>query len=426
MSTLLPNYQFVELTPALRGEIIDLKRWAFPCEVTRDEMLSVPDVIDYQRMMGVRHGPDQALVAMHSSFGWSQFKVPGATVSVAGLSTVAVHPEHRRKGLLNAIMNQHFAHCVQRNEAFSILVASEAVIYGRYGYGRAADCFSLSLSRGAALRPVEGSTEVSVRIIDLDAKKDAELIDRIHSEAGTQGVFARSGWATRNTSALKELMLTDYPSRLSGGEETRLMLAEREGRPVGYALFRRSDIWQSWAAGTPGSNVGVKEFVASDGAVAHALWSRLLDLDLTAKIGTAITAMDDPLLNLLVDVKAAEPKLEDLLWLRLIDVAQALTARQYAADVDVVLEVSDARLPANAGRWRLRAKAFSSEVQLLPTDVDADLRLDVRELGAAYLGGVSLAALAGAGLVGFESPEVLLRAASAFQWPIAPGCSWFF
>ncbi len=141
--------------------------------------------------------------------------------------------------------------------------------------------------------------------------------------------------------------------------------------------------------------VKVRELCAPDPAAARALWGLLVDLDLTAKVEVGCLAVDDPIVHLLVDVRAAEPDWQDNLWVRLLDVPAALAGRRYAAPVDVVLEVRDAVLPANAGRWRLPGGPAGAEVAA--TDAPADLALDVRELGAAYLGGQSLAALAGAG-----------------------------
>jgi hypothetical protein len=54
------------------------------------------------------------------------------------------------------------------------------------------------------------------------------------------------------------------------------------------------------------------------------------------------------------------------------------------------------------------------------------LRLDVRELGAVYLGGGSLLALADAGLVEALDPGAIPRCATAFGWPRAPWCPWVF
>ena len=136
-------------------------------------------------------------------------------------------------------------------------------------------------------------------------------------------------------------------------------------------------------------------------------------------------ATDDPLLSLLVDVRAVVPTVKDNLWLRLVDVAAALAGRQYAADLDVVLEVSDAMLPSNAGRWRLTASALGSAA-VTRTDAEADLALDVRELGSAYLGGISLAELGASGLVTELAPGRLAQASIAFGWTQAPVANWVF
>ena len=173
----------------------------------------------------------------------------------------------------------------------------------------------------------------------------------------------------------------------------------------------------------------VREAAATDPAAAHRLWSFLVDLDLTAEVSSGMLPADDPLLHLLVDLRGALPRLTANVWVRLLDLPTALTARRYSAPLDVVLEVTDTRLPANAGRWHLEtgeAGADGYPVQVTKTGDEPDLRLDVRELGAAYLGGRSLAALASAGLVTEVTPGALLPAATAFGWPVAPVCNWVF
>jgi predicted acetyltransferase len=170
--------------------------------------------------------------------------------------------------------------------------------------------------------------------------------------------------------------------------------------------------------------VQVRELVARDPATAAALWSRLTDLDLTSRIHTDPRALDDPLLHQLVNVPAAAPRLTDRLWVRLVDLPAALAARRYQAPVDVVLEVTDALLPANAGRWRLTAGPDQARCER--TDAEPDLALDVRELGAAYLGGTGLAGLASAGLLHELRPGTLTPAAVAFGWPVPPHSGWTF
>lgn len=90
-------------------------------------------------------------------------------------------------------------------------------------------------------------------------------------------------------------------------------------------------------------------------------------------------------------------RLAHSLYVRPVEVGAALEARTYQAPVDVVFEVEDTFCPWNAGRWRLSGDAKGASCER--TADAADLTLPVRELGAAYLGGVSLASLGAAGRV---------------------------
>lgn len=165
--------------------------------------------------------------------------------------------------------------------------------------------------------------------------------------------------------------------------------------------------------------------IALDGASAHALWTALLDIDLAARVNVSKRPLDDAILSLLIDPRAPEPVVNDNLWIRLIDAPRALTQRRYAANIDVVLELTDEMLPLNAGIWRLRAEAFGTP-EITPSSAPADLRLDTRELATIYLGGVSLVALGAAGLVIELTQGALARTSAAFAWPIAPGTTWAF
>jgi predicted acetyltransferase len=154
------------------------------------------------------------------------------------------------------------------------------------------------------------------------------------------------------------------------------------------------------------------------------LWGRLADLDLMGRVETGSRPLDDPLVHQLVDLRAAAPRLGDGLWVRLVDVGAALAARTYVTELDAVIDVTDVACPQNAGRWRLRAGPAGAVCERTPDG--ADLALDVRALGSAYLGGETLAALAGAGLVTEHSPGMLARASRAFTHDIAPFSGWVF
>lgn len=410
----------VEVSAERAADVLTLDTWAFPAPQSVSELLTWASPLDWSRARALRATDRDGLAAVHASYGFARFPVPGATLAAAGLTWVGVHPEFRRRGLLTAMIGTHFADCRSRNEAVSVLTASEPAIYGRFGYGMASRTVSLTLPRGAALRPVAGSEQVSVSFEVFDTDKHLAEISELHERCGALPP-GRPGWATRETTQLQEFFADDPESLRDGFESVRILLARSPHGPSGYALFRRKLDWED---GGPAGQVSVREIAATDPATVHALWSRLLNFDLTTGVTIRLLLPDDPLLSLLVDLRAAKPRVSDNLWVRLVDVPAALAARRYAAPIDLAIAISDESLPDNAGIWRIQADAFSENVSVTRAN-DAQVTLDVRELGSLYLGGGSASALAHAGLL-TGSAEHVQQLSAAFSWPLQPGSSWIF
>ena len=167
-----------------------------------------------------------------------------------------------------------------------------------------------------------------------------------------------------------------------------------DGGPRGYALYRTKE---SWGPGGAEGTLDIREVAATDPAAHRALWRVLLGTDLVGEVSYYNLPVDDPLTRLLVDPRRAAPRLVDALFTRLVDVARALTARTYAVPVEVVLDLDDPFCPWNTGCWRLSGGPDGATCA--PTTEDADLSLDAQALGALFLGGTSLRALADAGMV---------------------------
>ncbi|WP_028047129.1 enhanced intracellular survival protein Eis [Cellulomonas sp. URHE0023] len=422
MSPLPAGYRIVEVTESRKDEFQEVDRLAFGFDATPETDALVPITLTWDRTVGVE-SPDGALASVHASFEF-QLPVPGATLPCAGLTWVGARPDQRRRGLLHAMIDAHFERSLGRGEPVSALFAAEHAIYGRFGYGSACDDVRLKLARGAVLRDVAGSDDLSVRFETADVERHTPVVDAVHRAAGT----GRPGWFTRDTAELQRRALADPPAWRDGGEPLRIVtVLDDDGAARAYATFRRKE---NWTDGGPAGTVRVREAAAVDAAASHRLWSFLLDLDLTASVESPMLPADDPLLVLLVDQRGSRPRLTDNVWVRLLDLPVALAGRRYSAPLDVVLDVTDALLPANAGTWRLttgeRDADGSWPASVVRTGADADLHIDVRELGAAYLGGRSVAAQAGAGLVVERTAGAVQATASAFAWPVAPLCSWVF
>ena len=95
-------------------------------------------------------------------------------------------------------------------------------------------------------------------------------------------------------------------------------------------------------------------------------------MDWLATLKAFLLPIDHPLLQQLRYPRRMQMRIGDGLWVRLVDVGAALSARAYGGDGPVVFEVEDAFLPENAGRWKLAAGKAER------TDEAADLALDVR------------------------------------------------
>jgi predicted acetyltransferase len=347
--------------------------------------------------------------------------VPGTTLPVAGVSAVSVLPSHRRRGVLRSLMLRQLADVAARgDEPIAVLWASETPIYARYGYGRASSNAYFRFERGdgamAATAPPDPA--LTLRLTEPGAAT-AELAKVYETVLPAQpGFFARTDdWWGR--------VLHDEPEARHGFSPLRCLLAEDGSGVRGYALYATADRWDE-ATGLPDCRLTVREVMAADPAAGAALWHSLLTRDLVSTVTAELRSPDDPLLYQLLDQRRARVQVSDGVWVRVIDLPGALTGRGYARPVDVVLEVTDTLLTGNAGRWRLRAGAPGADVSCERTDQAADLALDIRELGAAYLGGTRLGTLAAAGLVTELRPGALVGLSAAMTWDPAPWCPQIF
>jgi predicted acetyltransferase len=151
-----------------------------------------------------------------------------------------------------------------------------------------------------------------------------------------------------------------------------------------------------------------------------ALWRYLLDIDLTTKISSPMRAVDEPLRFLLADSFQPRISIEDGIWLRLVDVPQALAGRRYAIDGRLVLRVRDAFCPWNAGQFELDGGPDAAQCE--GCDTSPDLELDAADLASTYLGGNTFRVLWEAGRITELRPGAVARADAMFGTSRAPWC----
>jgi len=400
---------------------------------TDEELRHDQAIFEFDRTLAAFDGADLVGTATTLTF---QMSVPGECASVAGVTAVSVLPSHRRRGILSSLMHRQLADIRDRGEAVAALFASEAGIYGRYGYGAATGELDLTIRHGegllsapaAAPAAVAGGPAVAAGQGRTDGALRLRIAEPRHATAELAKVFAgvldsRPGLPARDD-RWWDFILWDPEHRRSGSSPLRCVIAEDDAGPRGYALFSAKPEWDQH--GNPCGVLQVRELMATDAAAHAAVWNDLLSRDLVGEVRAPSRPVDEPLLFLLADRRKARPRIADGLWIRLISVPDALTQRRYSCAVDVVIEVADKLLPENAGRWRLRAAgpagAASDRATCERTSAAADVILPVQSLGAAYLGGTRLGALAGAGLAEQARPGALAALSAALSWDPAPWC----
>ena len=350
---------------------------------------------------------DAGRVVGHTTIRTRELTVPGAVLPAAHVTGVGVAPTHRRRGLLKALMHRQLGDVAAAGtEPVAVLWASETAIYPRFGYGPAAARMQLDvMTREVHLTAPPAPAAGRLRLVEPVAAVGelAAIYDRLRP--------ARVGWSSRTGPWWRNL-LNELDDKRGGGSALHGVIYDGPAGPAGYAIWRTEDRWDAHG---PDARVQVREVVADGVEAYRALWGLLLGVDLARRATFDFAAVDEPLQYLVDEPRRLGRGYSDALWVRLIDLPGALAARRYATEVDVVVEVTDPLLAGNTGRWRLTGGP--EKATCVSTGEPADFACTVTELGAVYLGGTSLAALAAAGRVQ-RLTDVL--PAAAFGWDREP------
>jgi predicted acetyltransferase len=297
-----------------------------------------------------------------------------------------------------------------------VLLASEALIYRRFGYGPATytqrltvrrhqAAFALPRARGTADAAAAGADSGSVEL--LRRAECGEILEEVYDRyrRAQPGALSRPHrwWA----SGAGQAPVSPAP---------RYVAVHRaaDGVPDGYA---------SYSVGEP-ATLTVDETVAADDAVFAALARFVLGHDLVTEVVFRHFPPEHPLRWQLADFRAGQVGDDtDWLWVRLLDVPRALTARDWFTDGELVLDVDDPFLGEH-GRHLLTVR--DGKADCAPTDREPDLSLDVSDLGSVYLGGTAPSTLVRAGHIRAHRPGAAALADALFRAERAPHCvHWF-
>jgi predicted acetyltransferase len=340
-----------------------------------------------------------------------ELSVPGGRLPTAGVTMVGVHPTHRRRGILTEMMRSQLQAVHERGEPLAALWASESTIYGRFGYGLATFKASAEIERPRALFRDQHIPRGMLRLVEPE--------DAIEACAPIYERYLpmRNGAFTRTAAFWRAEFVHDPERWRRGGGPAWFLVHETDGVADAYARYR---VHPDWDDRGPKGAIEVHEAVALTPEAERELWAYLVTVDLTVTTRIRNLPVDTPLRFMLADPRSLGLTLSDALWLRLVDVQEALSRRAYGGRDRVVFDVRDAFLPWNTDTWELEAMQEGGRVSR--THVDADLSLTAADLGAVYLGGVRFSELALAGRIEEHTPGAVARADALFCTALAPWC----
>lgn len=338
------------------------------------------------------------------------------------ISLVSVAATHRRRGIANALLEGELRAAHVAGIPMAMLTVSEATIYGRWGFGPAASVASLRIdTRG--LRFTTAAPAGRVHRVSTPSLRPLapELARRAAARRGGDvpqrplhwdRLFALSTRTASRSNALRAVRYDDV-----------------DGTPQGFAIYSLAENPADFADHT----LSVEYLCAATDDALAALWRYLLDQDLVTTVTASMRPIDDPLPWMLTNPRAVTTVARtDHLWLRILDVPAALSARRYAAADTVLLRVSDPQGFA-AGAWMLTTSPDGTATVAADPDEHggwengaAVVDLGVAELGSLLLGGVAADTLRAAGRLTEGTPGAAQRLDAVLRVPRAPFLSYWF
>jgi predicted acetyltransferase len=318
----------------------------------------------------------------------------GRSVKAAGITAVAIAPEHRSSGVGSALMRHSLAE-LRADYPVAALYPATYPIYRRAGYEAAGTRVAYRVT--LATLGIREKDDLAVRAA---REEDGPLIRALYTERAkrTAGNLDRSPH-------LWWRVLQRAPPAIHA------YIASSDAGPEGYVSFSQKALPTRF----PPYEVQVNDLVALTPRAGRRLLRLLADHRSMSRVAVIPGPPAEPLFCLLPE----EPLEVETLhrWLvRILDVEAALAQRGYAPSVrgEVRFRVSDDAIPENESVYALAVENGQAAVR--KTEAGAEVTLDVRGLASLYTGYLGAEELVATGLVSGEA-RALAVLTSIFAGP---------
>lgn len=369
---------------------------------------------DYRRVWAALEG--ERIVGTARSWA-TELTVPGrAVLTGSAIAAVGVLPTHRRRGVLRELMDAELRSARERGEHVALLWASDARIYGRFGFGSATRAATWSVVAGQGLLPGEARPD-ALEVMQPSAAARDTIRDVFEAWRARQpGEVRRRDFTWDDALGLRPPVRGEEP-----WAGTLVVHRDRVGQPDGYVRYHAEERWERRR---PMGVLHVDELHALTDEAYRDLWRLVLAMEWVTTVRAETRSPAERLPWLLTDRRAAQPEdLADGLWLAFLDLPGALGARAWSTSGRLVLGIA---VGTGGPVERVLLDATPEGATCRPTDASPDLVVDRAALATAYLGDVPLTYAIGVTGADEHRAGALAELDALLRTPDRPWCSTFF
>lgn len=387
------------------GEYVSVLELAAGRRMTGDALAEARDYYELERTLAAF---ERGCLVGGLASDALELTVPGGTaVPAARITLTGVLPTHRRQGVSTELNRRQLRWLRDHGEPLAVFTTTGAGFYRRVGYSPATQAAEVEIETARQLLETAIAQPGTVRVVGEEER------DRLLPEIFERHRPRQPGQISRPASFWRA-WFRDFDRYRKGEPGDRF--AAVAGEAGGYLTYR---LRPGDPRDQPVSTLVIEDLVAVTDEARASLWAFCLEFAQAQKVVAHNLPVDEPLTWMLADPRLLRiRKVREFVWLRLVDLPAALTARAYARSGTLVLEVADTTLPENAGRFLLETDGEAASCTR--GQGQPELELDVADLAAVYLGGATFATLARAGRVRERSAGAIARADALFASRPAP------
>ncbi len=349
-------------------------------------------VRDTERPFGMAQQPVATFASWDGSINAGQ-----GLAATNFITDVTVQASHRRRGLMNALMTTDLVEARQRGDVFAVLTATDARLYGRFGFGVTASARRLEIESGPKFQlrtePVGHSVFADpANIVELRQKIFKTFHDHQFWSVGRANHYWTSGFDWNTQRAIPQRGAVHFDEH--GEPDATLVFSVEEDSLQIVDLLGTST----------GAEIELLRLLAHSEAHETIIWPRCHD-------------SRHPLPWALEDSRVVRTTKEfDTVWVRILDVERAVAMRRFDQDGSVTLEIRD-KQDFCTGTYRITVEDGHATVER--TTEAADVAIQVAAF-STLLSGLQGAVELGVAGVAFGSRQDLERTSRLFAKDTPP------